>query len=212
MFNYKLFSVILILSSTLISAEELFDPLKEFFKEFVTLHADFTQTLLNEDGDQLEKTTGSLYLQQPNMFNWHYKEPYIQKIITNGEVLWIFDEDLEQLTIRNFESDVMEKTPAAIILGNSKLEKHFIHRGLGKIEGFDWIELTPRDLDAHYKKIRIGFDAKKLGMMIITDNLDQTIRIDFNDVNKNIKIPIGLFDFKIPANVDVIDERLIENY
>ena len=212
MSNYKLLSIILILTSTLISAEELFEPLKDFFKEFETLSADFTQTLLNEDGEQIEKMTVTFYLQQPNKFNWHYKEPYVQKIITNGKVLWMLDEDLEQLTVRNFDSDIIEKTPAAIILGNSKFKKHFIQRGLGKIEGFDWVELVPRDLDAYYKNIRVGFDASKLGMMIITDNLDQTTRIDFDEVKKNIKMPSGQFDFEIPANIDVIDERLIENY
>lgn len=209
MYNYKLLFVIIfcISNCALVSAAERVDPLKVFLKEFETLQADFTQTLLSEDGEQLEKTTGTLYLQQPGKFNWHYKEPYVQKIITNGEVLWIYDEDLEQLTIRTFESDMIERTPAAIILGNSRLEQHFIQIDLGIIEGFNWVELTPRDLDAQYKNIRIGFDGKRLGMMIIADNLGQTTRIDFNDVNKNTKLAADLFNFEIPADVDVIDER-----
>ena len=211
--NLKILFVVIIciLSSAVVSAAERVDPLKVFLKEFETLQADFTQTLLSEDGEQLEKTTGTLYLQQPGKFNWHYKEPYIQKIITNGEVLWIYDEDLEQLTIRTFESDMIERTPAAIILGSSKLEQHFDQVDLGIIEGFNWVELTPRDLEAQYKNIRIGFDAKRLGMMIIADNLGQTTRIDFNDVNKNTKLAADLFNFEIPADVDVIDERQMEN-
>ena len=209
MFKYKILPAIIfcVLSSSSVSAAERVDPLKVFLKEFETLQADFTQTLLSEDGEQLEKTTGTLYLQQPGKFNWHYKEPYIQKIITNGEVLWIYDEDLEQLTIRKFESDMIERTPAAIILGNSKLEQHFIQVDLGDIEGFKWVELTPRDLDAQYKNIRIGFDVKRLGMMIIADNLGQTTRIDFTDVSKNTKIAAELFNFSAPAGIDVIDER-----
>ena len=78
---------------------------------------------------------------------------------------------------------------------------------LGNIEGFNWVELTPRDLEAQYKNIRIGFDVKRLGMMIITDNLGQTTRIDFTDVNKNAKLSAELFNFDVPADVDVIDER-----
>ena len=209
MYNYKLIFIIIfcVSSSSHVSAAERVDPLKVFLKEFETLQADFTQTLLSEDGEQLEKTTGTLYLQQPGKFNWHYKEPYVQKIITNGEVLWIYDEDLEQLTIRKFESDMIERTPAAIILGSSRLEKHFIQVDLGNIEGFNWVELTPRDLDAQYKNIRIGFDVKRLGMMIIADNLGQTTRIDFNDVSKNTKLSADLFDFTAPVDIDVIDER-----
>tara|TARA_R110002073_G_scaffold186402_1_gene344983 strand:- start:2157 stop:2801 length:645 start_codon:yes stop_codon:yes gene_type:complete len=213
MFNYKILFVIIfcISNSTPVFAAERVDPLKVFLKEFETLQADFTQTLLSEDGEELEKTTGTLYLQQPGKFNWHYKEPYIQKIITNGDVLWIYDEDLEQLTIRKFQNDMIEKTPAAIILGNSRLEQHFVQVDLGDIEGFNWVELTPRDLEAQYKNIRIGFDLKRLGMMIIADNLGQTTRIDFDDVNKNTKLAPELFNFEIPDGVDVIDERLIDN-
>lgn len=207
--NYKILFVIIfcLSSSVLVSAAERVDPLKVFLKEFETLQADFTQTLLNEDGEQLEQTTGTLYLQQPGKFYWHYKEPYVQKIITNGEVLWIYDEDLEQVTIRKFQSDMIEKTPAAIILGDSRLEQHFIQVDLGDIEGFKWVELTPRDLEAQYKNIRIGFDAKRLGMMIIVDNLGQTTRIDFSNANKNTTLSAELFNFDIPANIDVIDER-----
>ena len=209
MYKYKILFIIIfcISNSAIISAAERVDPLKVFLKEFETLQADFTQTLLNEDGEELEKTTGTLYLQQPGKFNWHYKEPYVQKIITNGELLWIYDEDLEQLTIREFQSDMIEKTPAAIILGDSRLEQHFIQVDLGNIEGFNWVELTPRDLEAQYKNIRIGFDAKRLGMMIIVDNLGQTTRIDFKDVNKNAELSAKLFNFDVPADVDVIDER-----
>ncbi len=210
MFNYKILFVIIfcISNCAFVSAAERVDPLKVFLKEFETLQADFTQTLLSENGEQLEKTTGTLYLQQPGKFYWHYKAPYVQKIITNGEVLWIYDEDLEQITIREFKSDMIEKTPAAIILGNSRLEQHFIQVDLGNIDGFNWVELTPRDLEAQYKNIRIGFDAKRLGMMIIADNLGQTTRIDFNDVHKNKKLSAELFNLEIPADVDVIDERL----
>ncbi len=191
-------------------AVERVDPLKMFLSEFDSMQANFSQTLLNENGEQLEKTSGTLYLQQPGKFHWQYKEPYVQEIISNGEVLWIYDEDLEQLTIRNIDRDTIEKTPAAIILGDSRLEKHFVQVDMGNIDGFDWIELTPRDLEAQYKNIRIGFDRRRLGMMIIADNLGQTTRIDFNEVNKNTALSSKLFEFEIPDDVDVIDERQVE--
>lgn len=202
--------MICIFTSTQISAAETVDPLKVFLKEFETLQSDFTQTLLDEAGEQLEQTSGTLYLQQPGKFNWTYKHPYLQKIISDGEVLWIYDEDLEQLTIRDFSSEELEQTPAAIILGNAFPEKHFIQVDLGNIEGYKWIELTPRDLEAQFKNIRIGFDAKRLGMMVIADNLGQTTRIDFSNVNKNQKLSADLFEFIVPEGIDVIDERLAE--
>ncbi len=191
----------------LVLAAERVDQLKVFLHEFETLRAKFTQTLLNEHGKPIEKTSGTLHLQQPGKFNWSYTEPYALSIISDGEVLWIYDADLEQLTIRTLNNDALQKTPVAIILNDSKLEKYFVQTDLGKIEGFNWIELTPRDLEAQYKNIRLGFDVKRLGMMIIADNLGQTTRIDFSDVAKNATLSPALFNFEIPMNVDVIDER-----
>lgn len=198
-----------VISATVI-AEERIDPLKVFLKEFETLQSDFTQTLLNEDNEQLEQTSGTLYLQQPGKFNWTYKTPYVQKIISNGEVLWIYDEDLEQLTIRGFGSEQLAQTPAAIILGNDYPERHFVQVDLGKIEDFNWIELTPRDLEAQFKNIRIGFEYKRLAMMIIADNLGQTTRIDFSNAQKNATLSEELFNFEAPEGVDVLDERQTE--
>ncbi len=182
------------------------DPLNRFLDKLDTLQSNFVQTLLDENGSELETTVGTLYLKQPGQFHWAYREPYVQKIISDGEVLWIYDEDLEQVTIRAM-GDTLEQTPASIILGESDLSKHFVKVSLGNIEGYDWIELTPRDLEAEYNNIRIGFDDNKLGMMIIDDNLGQTTRIDFTEVSKNKTLDDELFTLVVPDYVDVIDDR-----
>ncbi len=182
------------------------DPLQNFLSDFKSLEASFVQKLINENGEELERTEGVLYLQQPGKFHWSYKVPYNQEIISNGDLLWIYDEDLEQLTIRKI-GDAIDQTPAGIILGNNNIDEHFVQVNMGTIEGFEWIELTPKNLEAQYKNIRIGFHGSKLGMMIIVDNLGQTTRIDFLDVKKNIALISSIFEFEAPEGVDVIDER-----
>ena len=184
------------------------DPLQAFLSDFTSLEANFVQRLINENGEELEKTEGLLFLQQPGKFHWSYQIPYTQKIISDGDVLWVFDEDLEQVTIKEM-GNIIEQTPAGIILGNNSLELHFVQVNMGVIDGFDWIELTPRDVEAQYNNIRLGFDQKNLGMMIIVDNLGQTTRIDFSGVKKNTELSSTLFNLEIPDNVDVIDERLM---
>ena len=77
---------------------------------------------------------------------------------------------------------------------------------MGFIDGYEWIELTPKDLEAQYKSIKMGFDNDKLGMMIIIDNLEQISRIDFSDLKKNISLPSNIFNFEIPDNIDIFDE------
>ena len=77
---------------------------------------------------------------------------------------------------------------------------------MGFIDGYEWIELTPKDLEAQYKSIKMGFDNDKLGMMIIIDNLEQISRIDFSDLKKNISLPLNIFNFEVPDNIDIFDE------
>ena len=181
------------------------NPLQYFLTDLNTLEAKFFQTLINENGDKLEKTEGILYLKTPGSFFWHYQKPYEQKIISNGNKLWIFDEDLEQVTIKNIDNKI-EQTPAGIILGNQSIKEHFVQVNMGIIDSYDWIELTPKDLDAQYKSIKIGFNNDNLGMMIIVDNLEQITRIDFADAKKNIKLSSEIFNFIVPDNIDIFDE------
>ena len=182
------------------------NPLQYFLTDLNTLEAKFFQTLINENGDKLEKTEGILYLKTPGSFFWHYQKPYEQKIISNGNKLWIFDEDLEQVTIKNIDNKI-EQTPAGIILGNQSIKEHFVQVNMGIIDSYDWIELTPKDLDAQYKSIKIGFNNDNLGMMIIVDNLEQITRIDFADAKKNIKLSSEIFNFIVPDNIDIFDEK-----
>lgn len=181
-------------------------PLSHFLDDLKTIESDFSQTLLNESGEIIENSSGKLYLLQPDKFYWSYQIPYSQKIISDGEVLWIFDEDLEQVTIRDM-SDDLSQTPAGIILGNHDIKQHFIEIDLGDIDGFNWIELTPKNIDSQYQSIKIGFDNNKLGMLIINDSLGQTTRIDFVDVKRNVEIEQDKFIFTAPEGIDVIDER-----
>lgn len=201
--------VLLLFARPVVTAEAPRDPLGRFLTDFQSLRAGFVQTLINESGERLERIEGVLYLQQPGKFHWAYQTPYPQKIITDGERLWIFDQDLEQVTIREM-GVAIRQTPAAVILGNTDIAEHFIRLDMGRIEGFDWIKLTPKDADSQYDHLRFGFDHSRLAMLIIEDKLGQIIRIDFKDVIKNADLSADLFELQIPPGVDVIDERRIE--
>ncbi len=182
------------------------DALTRFLDGLVSLQSSFTQTLVDETGQPLETSTGMLYLQQPGKFHWAYKSPYEQQIISDGESLWIYDVDLEQITIRAIDEN-MEQTPAGIILGKTDIHRFFMQKKLGDIEGYTWIELKPRDDETQYNYIKLGFNEQSLGMMIIDDNLGQTTRIDFEQVARNTELQPGLFTLELPDSVDVIDER-----
>lgn len=192
--------------TTSLQAGEKENPLDNFLHNLESFKADFTQTLSNERGDILETSSGVVYLQNPGKFRWVYKEPYSQLIITDGVTLWLYDQDLEQVTIRDV-SKTIDKTPAAIISGQENIDEYYVSVDLGEIEGYDWIELTPRDIENQYSSVRLGFNKNELGMMVLFDNLGQITRIDFQDPVRNKRFGGPLFTFEIPDNVDVIDDR-----
>lgn len=182
------------------------DILKRFLGKMQTLEANFKQTLVDDQGVELESTSGVVFLDRPDKFRWDYKIPYAQTIVTNGELLWFYDEDLEQVTIKDVSTSI-ENTPAAIFGSYEDLDTQFIIIALGNIEEYDWVELTPRDIESQYNSIRLGFDKDKLGMMVMFDNLGQVTRIDFTDEVLNKKMEDSMFNFELPQGVDIIDDR-----
>ncbi|MGH8119025.1 MAG: outer membrane lipoprotein chaperone LolA [Gammaproteobacteria bacterium] len=191
------------------NAVEQSDPLAFFLEKLESFQADFKQTLTNEQGELLETSTGKVYMQNPGRYRWEYEEPYVQLLITDSQTLWIYDHDLEQVTIKDV-SNAIDDTPAAIISGKKNINENFVVVNMGVIEGYDWIELTPRDIDNQYRTVKIGFDKNNLGMMILNDNLGQITRIDFLNPERNNRFGGPLFTFEMPEGVDIIDERQVE--
>ena len=201
----KIFALLLFATASYAESSDE-DILKRFLGNMQTLEANFKQTLVDDQGIELESTSGVVYLNRPDKFRWDYKIPYTQTIVTNGELLWFYDEDLEQVTIRDVSTSI-ENTPSVIFGSYEDLDAQFIIIELGNIEEFDWIELTPRDIESQYNSIRLGFEKDKLGMMVMFDNLGHVTRIDFTEEVLNKKMDDSIFNFEPPQGIDILDDR-----
>ena len=201
----KIFALLLFATASYAESSDE-DILKRFLDNMQTLEANFKQTLVDDQGIELESTSGVVFLNRPDKFRWDYKIPYTQTIVTNGDTLWFYDEDLEQVTIRDFSTSI-ENTPSAIFGSYEDLDAQFIIIELGNIEEFDWVELTPRDIESQYNSIRLGFEKDKLGMMVMFDNLGQVTRIDFTEEVLNKKMDDSIFNFEPPQGIDILDDR-----
>jgi len=182
------------------------NELQQFLKGLETIQADFTQSLLADDGELLETSSGRVYIQRPGRFHWHYTDPYSQYLISDGKSLWVYDVDLEQVTVRDVAGS-LDDTPAAILGGDVDLDKYYVVSDVADEGDIDWIELTPRNEESQYQSIRMGFRSDSLDAMILDDSLGQETRIRFRNVRRNDKLDEGLFQFEPPEGVDVIDER-----
>ena len=202
-FHFSLFTIVL---TTNVYAEDSTIQLDKFLDGLESMSATFEQTLLNQYGEELEKSMGMMHLRRPGMFHWAYSEPYVQYLISDGVNLWIYDEDLEQVSIRDI-SNMIDDSPAAILAGDIDIDAHYIVMNSESSGDIDWLELTPRDIESQYIAIRLGFQNEQLVRMILFDSLGQTTQIVLLDIERNNTLDIELFQFTPPAGVDVIDSR-----
>lgn len=181
-------------------------PLDVFLDGLETFSADFEQTLLDSSGEALETSKGTVRLHRPGMFSWIYSEPYTQRIISDGNTLWIYEEDLEQVTISNV-SDTIRDTPALIFSGDDNLADHYAIKELEKDAEFTSLLLTPRNPESQYEGLYLGFYDNELSGMMVYDTLGQTLVIKFMNAQRNPPLKKDLFRFTPADNVDVIDTR-----
>lgn len=184
-------------------------PLDEFLKGLVSLKARFEQVLLDEQGVERERSRGTFYLSRPGRFRWDYESPYQQSIVADGQRVYVYDKDLEQVTVKSLQK-ALGSTPALLLDGEVNIEERFVVSRGAPAEGLVWLELGPKDPRAAresggYAQIRLGFAGSSLKRMDLRDNLNQTTRIEFKNAERNPNLDPSLFTFTPPEGVDVLD-------
>ena len=198
-------SLFLFIAQPLFAAEQ--NPLLDsFLMDLQSYSAELEQELLDAQGQTLEQSRGRVYLSYPGKFHWQYSEPYAQRLITNGKTLWVYDEDLEQVTIKDVENE-LENTPAAILSGDNQLYDHFTVETLEDAANANTVSLSPKDPESQFHAIHLSIENNLLITMTMFDKLGQVTRITFNNLKRNPTIDSALFDFKAGDDIDVIDSR-----
>lgn len=186
-------------------AGEALDRLQAFTDDLRSFAAEFEQTRYDEDKQPVRESRGMVYLQRPGKFRWAYQEPYRQIIVADGERLWIYDADLEQVTVREAKQ-ALATAPIMLLSGEAPLSEQFRMRDLGQREGLHWAELRPKVDDSDFERIFLGLDDQGLRVMELRDRFDQTTQIRFSEVRMNADVDPSRFEFEPPEGVDVIDE------
>jgi outer membrane lipoprotein carrier protein len=195
-----------LLSTPLAHAVEGHTPaqfLERYLQGLTSLQANFRQVSTVAGGDAAEKAAGRLYLQKPGRFRWDYREPNEQLIVSDGTNVWLFDQELEQVTVKPIDES-LATTPALLLAGKAGVAESFTVSDAGTREGIDWILLVPKRADTDFLEFRLGFVRGELRAMELKDKLQQNTRIEFSDVKRNARLGAELFTFKPPDGVDVI--------
>ena len=133
-------------------------------------------------------------------------KPYKQLLVGDGQRVWIFDEDLNQVIVRKI-GEALGSTPAALLAGSQDVERAFTWKDLPSSGGLEWLSATPISKETTFAEIRLGFDAKGLTALELLDAFGQKSVVRFTGFERNPKLPPSSFAFTPPKGADVIGEK-----
>jgi outer membrane lipoprotein carrier protein len=181
------------------------ERLRAFYQNTVGLKAQFKQTVSDAQGRKVQEVTGNMQLQRPGKFRWDYQKPYVQEIVGDGQKVWLYDPELNQVTVRSL-SKAIGSSPAAMLAGSKEMEKSFALQDGGNQAGLEWVKATPREKESGFEQIMIGFKGDQLAQMELLDSFGHRTLIEFSQIERNPTLASQAFRFVPPAGADVVGE------
>ncbi len=188
------------------AAQGAIEQLRGFLSQTQTARGEFTQRVTARPGAAAQVSSGSFQFQRPGRFRWVYAKPYEQVIVADGERLFLFDRDLNQVTVKKL-GGALPVSPASILFGSNDFERDFEVTDSGSRDGLAWITARPRAKDTPFERIEIGFRAGLPGAMQLTDSFGQVSLLRFEQIERNPKLAVDTFRFTPPKGADVLEDR-----
>ncbi len=176
--------------------------LDDYVAALNTLRAEFSQVVTSSQLASSAPASGVLYIRKPGQFRWDYLEPYRQQIVSDGKQVWLYDEDLEQVTVRAFDQ-ALQATPALLLSDGGRWRQTFEIDSEGKSDGGYRLRLKPRAQDASFHAVELMFVKTELASIKLIDSLGQETLIRLMGIERNLKLKDALFHFEVPPGVDV---------
>ncbi len=198
-------SIMLLVSGLAHANGEARARLQAFSAGLESVRADFTQVVADAGGNRGEESRGMLALRAPRQFRWETKTPYQQTIVADGSRVWIYEPDLEQVSVRS-QSAAEAHSPLTVLTDLGQLDRQFVSVETGQHDGLAWLRLTSKAPDPDFEYAELGFDAHTLQRMLFKDQLGNLTEIRFSDWKRNPPLPAGTFTFVPPKGVDVVGD------
>jgi outer membrane lipoprotein carrier protein len=204
----RLLTTLLALGAILIAPAHAgsIEKLETFVAQTKSARANFTQKVLDNKGKPIQSASGVLAFSRPGKFRWEYQKPYEQLIIGDGDRLWVYDTELNQVTVKKLEGS-LGSSPAALLAGSNEIESFYNLDAKGTKGGLDWLEAFPKSEDTMFQKVRMGFKGNTLDTMELYDHLGQVTVIRFSRIQRNPKLAQDAFVFTPPKGADVLDDQ-----
>lgn len=179
--------------------------LNAFFSQTNAMRASFHQLVNDSQGRKVQEVEGTMQLQRPNKFRWDYKKPYEQQIVSDGQQVFLYDTELQQVTIREL-SKAVGSSPASLLAGGAAVDKSFVLKDMARNDGLDWVMALPKEKDSGFDRVLLGFKDNQLSRMEMVDSFGNTTYIRFDHVERNPVLQAATFLFTPPKGVDVVGE------
>ena len=178
--------------------------LRDFTSQAQSGRAAFTQVVTAVDGAKKKTSSGSFEFARPNRFRFVYTKPYEQTIVGDGQKVWLYDVDLQQVSVRPMDQ-ALGTTPAALLAG-VQLDKDFELTAQPSAQGLDWVQATPRakSESVGFQSLRVGFKGKVLAALELVDSFGQRSLLTFSDLAINAPLAAEAFRFTPPPGVEVL--------
>jgi len=178
---------------------------QSYLRTTQTARADFEQKVFDRERNLVQQSKGTFAFLRPGRFRWSYAQPYAQLIVGDGERVWIYDEDLNQVTVRAM-ARALGSTPAALLAGAADVERAFELSDAGLRDGLEWLEAKPREREAGFESIRLGMGTAGVQAMELSDHFGQTTVLRFTNITRNPQLDSSVFRFVPPKGADVLGE------
>ncbi len=180
------------------------DQFKSFVSGTKSARGEFTQTQVMKTKTG-KTSSGTFVFARPGKFIWMYQKPYEQLLQADGETLYLYDKDLNQVTTRKL-GGALGSSPAAILFGSNDLDKNFTLAEAGTHDGLEWLNATPKSKDTTFEQIGIGLKDGFPQAMELKDNFGQTVLLKFTNVQRNPALGAQTFKFDVPKGAEVVNQ------
>jgi outer membrane lipoprotein carrier protein len=206
----KIIAIVLLAAGVGSTGATGLNDLENFIRGVKTARTDFTQVVTappkEGQASRVKTSSGTFEFARPGRFKFVYKKPFEQTLVADGQTLWLYDVDLNQVTARK-QAQVLASTPAALIASAADvhaLEADFALTADGSRDGLEWVLATPKAKDSSLQAVRVGFAGADLAALEILDSFGQKSALKFGNFKPNVALDASIFQFKPPPGADVI--------
>lgn len=203
MIKRSLSAVVLLCATSMVWANSASDQLRAFVNDVQAATGSFSQHTVDSNGTARAGQEGVFAFQRQGKFRWETQKPYEQLVLSDGKFVYQYDADLMQVTQRGVD-EAVGASPAAILFGSGRLDDAFALSEMPDRDGMQWLQAVPKNADAGFAHVNIGFQNTQPVRIELLDSFGQTTHIELRQLQPQSAVDSSLFVLDVPEGVDVV--------